>query len=343
MPSARTHALHDWNSDHAVKKYGIKVDSTMETDGSITGMKLRYFDVRFNNLCNFKCRTCSPIESSAIAAELVKFDKINNTGMQVMNNQGAILHEEVKKQYNHIQKIYFAGGEPSMQKEHYLVLKELIALNRASEIELLYSTNGSKLETSFGNLVELWKHFKEVTISFSFDGYGSSAEYWRSGTDWKIIESNIKKLTGIPNIHLGIHSTISWPNIYNWLEFMKYCFDTELIDVVNRTGVYPIQGPRYFSLSSLPNFKKIQIISAVTKFKNYISSRYILRGPSVKHIIYTGRLFEGLDKIIAKLEENGPSIKKLEWYKKVTQVDKWRNEDFFSVFPEHEDMRSYVT
>lgn len=341
LPSPRTDAIQAWSSDHSVKLWGGKVDSSTNTDGSVTDMKLKYFDVRFNNLCNFKCRTCYPKDSSSIAAELVKFDKINNVKLQVMNSQANILYEEVKKQYNHVKRIYFAGGEPSMQKEHYLVLKDLIALDRASAIELQYSTNRSKLETTFGNLIELWKPFKQVNVLFSLDGYGSAAEYWRSGTDWKIIESNIKKLNGFSNIHLSIYSTISWPNIYNWLEFMKHCVETELIDVTNRTSLTPLEGPARFSLSALPDFKKLQIIKAVTKFKNYIFARLTLSNPNIKHERNT--LLEGLDKIIAKLLETSPAIDKLEWYEKVTLVDKWRNEDFFSVFPEHEDMRSYVT
>lgn len=334
LPSARTQVLHQW------AKY---VDPLVDTDSSgfVKDMKLRYFDIRFNNLCNFKCRTCDPRDSSSIANELVKFTNMKKTS--ILNDQGTILYEEVKQQYDHVKRIYFAGGEPSMQKEHYQVLRDLNALGKASDIELLYSTNGSKLQTNFGNLIELWKPFKEVLISYSFDGYGKAAEYWRSGTIWSTIESNVKKLHGIPNIKIGLHSTIAWPNVFNWLEFIKYCFDTDLIDVVNRTGLEPLNGPACFSLSAVPDFKKTQIVSEVLKLKTYIQEQHKLKyGDEGQIDGYSGILFEGLDKIVAKTMEQGPPINKYEWKLRVTQIDGWRNEDFFNAFPEHEDMRPYV-
>ena len=44
------------------------VDKT-NTDGSLDTMDLRYFDVRWSNICNFKCRTCSATYSSNWAVE----------------------------------------------------------------------------------------------------------------------------------------------------------------------------------------------------------------------------------------------------------------------------------
>ena len=34
------------------------IENTNLADGSLNNFKMRYFDIRFSNICNFKCRTC---------------------------------------------------------------------------------------------------------------------------------------------------------------------------------------------------------------------------------------------------------------------------------------------
>ena len=41
-------------------------------DGTLDNFKMRYFDVRFNNICNFKCRTCNSSFSSQWEQEDLK-------------------------------------------------------------------------------------------------------------------------------------------------------------------------------------------------------------------------------------------------------------------------------
>ena len=45
------------------------VDKTND-DGSLDDFKLRYYDIRFSNLCNFSCRTCGSLFSSSWFAEI---------------------------------------------------------------------------------------------------------------------------------------------------------------------------------------------------------------------------------------------------------------------------------
>jgi hypothetical protein len=48
------------------RNYGhlIKEVENTQLDGTHPEFKLRYWDVRFSNLCNFSCRSCGPIFSS---------------------------------------------------------------------------------------------------------------------------------------------------------------------------------------------------------------------------------------------------------------------------------------
>jgi hypothetical protein len=44
------------NKDYAKHYDDVLADTN--TDGSLSEFKMRYFDIRFSNICNFKCRTC---------------------------------------------------------------------------------------------------------------------------------------------------------------------------------------------------------------------------------------------------------------------------------------------
>ena len=46
------------------KKYIHLIEQTKE-DGGLDQFSLKYIDVRFSNLCNFKCRSCGPTLSSS--------------------------------------------------------------------------------------------------------------------------------------------------------------------------------------------------------------------------------------------------------------------------------------
>ena len=105
-----------------------------------------YFDIRFSNVCNFRCRTCwhgasskwfsdakelgTAIGKKAIIKNVQDFeDFIQKTG-------AALLQAE---------EIYFAGGEPLVTEEHYLLLEWLIEQG-ATQMRLRYNTNFSKLQ-----------------------------------------------------------------------------------------------------------------------------------------------------------------------------------------------------
>lgn len=328
-----------------------------EPDGSLKDMKLLYVDYRFNNLCNFKCKMCSPIYSSAIGSEIASLT--NSKTMKIMSGNGPVLYEEIKKQYPHVIKIYFAGGEPVMQREHFQVLKDLIELNRASDITLIYSTNGSRFRTGMGDMFEYWKHFKRVEIVYSIDGYKKAAEYWRHGTDWEEIESNIRLAnTYTKNIGAHIHSVVGWPNVFNWIEFIKYAIDTNLVnDLTHVINITSLDNPLSYSLGIVPKFKKNAIHAELLKLKEYVIEQHNTKG-----IVGETKLLSGIESLINSLHaparigfskegisDDGHNFidalnrKDLqEFMTKNVEIDNFRGDDFFKAFPEHNDMKQYL-
>ena len=81
---------------------------------------MRYADVRFNNVCNFKCRTCSSSFSSLWVAENKKHNTPDWIGGGEVGAGTEQQQEETLQSFDNIttiRKIYFAGGDPSTRKE----------------------------------------------------------------------------------------------------------------------------------------------------------------------------------------------------------------------------------
>ena len=128
-----------------------------------------YFDIRFSNVCNFRCRTCWHGASSkwfndakllnTNIGEKAIIKNINDLDEFISSSSEALLGAE---------EFYFAGGEPLVTEEHYKLLEWLIQ-NKATKSRLRYNTNFSKLAFKDYNLIELWSHFDEVELLASID------------------------------------------------------------------------------------------------------------------------------------------------------------------------------
>src|SRR5210317_357263 len=169
-----------------------------QSDGTLDEMKLRYLDVRWSNICNFKCRSCSSTYSSSWATEDGK-DKVYIFAGGDTNDD---LYKQFEPHFDTIEEFYFAGGEPLLTDKHYDILEYLIKNNR-TEVKLRYNTNMSVLRYKDKNVLDLWKQFSNVYIGASLDSWSNRAEYIRHGTNWNNIEINLRKIRKeAPHIHL---------------------------------------------------------------------------------------------------------------------------------------------
>jgi MoaA/NifB/PqqE/SkfB family radical SAM enzyme len=323
------------NSNVTMKDVADVVRTTSNSDGSIDEFKLYYLDLRFNNLCNFKCRTCNPFFSSSVAVEhmqntsLKKFHKTPERGIIQNNN----ILSEIEKQYPNVTRIYFAGGEPMMQEEHWNILKYYVDNDTAKNVGLVYSTNTSRLTYKTNSVFDYWKHFKSVHVQTSIDAEGKRAEYWRDGTVWEDILANIK-LIKESKVQWSIHSVISWANVYSYVELVKTLLQEKLSLGYNFT-IWCLDESHEFNLQELPDFKKQEIASMLDTFIVELEDgkfgRY-LGEPVIKTNIENIKMFMFAKSIPINKEK----------FEKHFILDGIRNKDFFEYFPEHENMREYI-
>jgi len=311
-------------------------------DGSLDNHQLQYIDARFNNLCNLKCRTCGPRFSTSWIEDHVKLYNIKKEDRlmhgDVFQFPGQTEHQlidEIIPQLAHVRQIYFAGGEPLMQKEHYAVLEELIRLgkNVNPDFNLQYNTNFSSLTLGKHDAIAFWKQFKRLRVNASIDGSYARAEYWRKGTVWSQLVSNVRRYRAeVPQGEFSISYTLSWVSAFNLLELHKEWVNDKLISV-NNIHVNLLDVPSYYSLKSIPNWKKDKIKE---KFEEHIQW---MIDSKASELVVNG--FRNAVTFMYSVD-NGDSFAGSELFNELNgNVDKLRNEDFWAVYPEHADMKVF--
>jgi sulfatase maturation enzyme AslB (radical SAM superfamily) len=224
-PSARQ------NANHTQSQYIDVVDNT-QPDGSLPDFKYRYMDIRFSNLCNMKCRSCFSGYSSQWEMEDQKYPHPNNPETMIPDYEPSEMLESIIAQIPNIDRAYFAGGEPLITEEHYVILKEFIRQKKTDTL-ITYNTNISKLHFRNEDLVELWQQFDQHVMVFaSLDHYGERAEIIRSGTKWKQVEENYRRLHELwrqGKIFLAITTTITSLNYASLWEFIEYMYENDLV------------------------------------------------------------------------------------------------------------------
>lgn len=307
-----------------------QLQSTRE-DGTVPLHKLFYLDTRWNNLCNFKCMTCSPRFSSSLITEYETIFNIKHS-YSFAGKTEEDAFEQIVRHVPTLDSIYFAGGEPMMQKQHYMLLEECIKANNFPGIA--YNTNLSRLDLGSYDVIELWKKFESVNVMASLDGNHQRAEYWRKGTVWEnILKNRFRIMQEAPHVGFVVSCTVTWPNVLNIMDFHKEWYELKLVDL-DKFMLNPTFGPEIYSLTNLPQWKKEKVLSAVTEHISWIESA----NEDAVTVQRAKDMFLGLYNFI---NIEGPCLDLQRFHNTVTAQDRVRESNFFDVFTEHADMENW--
>lgn len=318
------------SANHHMGKFFDDIVPLTRADGSVPEFRMRYLDVRFSNVCNFKCRLCGTAYSSQWAVEEIKAENplwVGKTAIIRADETDDLLNE-VLEHIPHIELAYFAGGEPLMNDEHYVILEEMIKQGRNEEITLRYNTNCSVNKFRQKDILGLWSRFKGVEISASLDHYGERAEYIRHGTVWGNVESNLKLFSTLPNMTISVHSVISLFNIMTYADFLDY-----LTKNIMNSDKFITHS---HVLTSTPNWSSAQVLPEhLKKLTEPTLLDFILKCPSRFRGMFTQRIREILTVIN---EVHSWETHREEALRNIRQRDALRGEDFNKIFPELESL-----
>ena len=314
------------------RNYGhliAEVDQTLE-DGYHPEFKIRYWDVRFSNLCNFSCRSCGPIFSSNWYNDHVKLynrkpDVLGRDMARVEYTAGdedAML-EQMLPHIPYLEQVYFAGGEPLIMKEHYFLLEKLIEHGK-TDIRIQYNTNFSELRYKDKHVFDYWKHFKNVSVGASLDASGARAELMRKGTDWtQVVKNRQRMMQEVPHVDFYISSTVSVMNVLHVLDFHKEWVALGLIDAKD-WNINICQSPEWYRADILPEkFKNEIVIPAYQEHINWLEPIDTLK-----------RATTGYKSLISFIKSQNAHDKWPQFIEQTKKLDQVRNENFWKVFPE---------
>ena len=293
-------------------KYSI-IDALKNTkpDGSIDVIKspTRYYDLRFGNFCNLKCRMCGPSDSNAWFEDWIKLTgktSFNDTSGEVTIEEvngklcaadfdwpnSEMFWTQLERNIQHMEHVYFAGGEPMLIERHYEFLQKCIDSGYAENIMLEYNTNGTTLPP---RVVNLWKKFKEVRLGVSVDGMGAVLEYQRHPVKWTKVLKNLNTIDKLPkNIKAWIAFTVTAYNVEHMIDFMKWKIQESGWTKINNSAIKPFvtyhvaHNPPHLNIRVLPDRYKDRITQQFDNFIQWcedenLDKKYIIAAQGIKN------------------------------------------------------------
>ena len=216
-------------------KYLQAVETTDET--GYTSMEPISWDYRFSNLCNFKCRMCGDMLSSAWETEQKQHDMVN-----WHNPKNSWMRPEVKNQIEHFQstqveqefaqavedhrveEVYWVGGEPLMYEQHWKYMQRIIELGDGKNVYARYNTNLSRVTYRDCDLYDdILSGLRDWQICASIDGTGAIGEYVRTGLNYPEWLENFKRGVALSNNRrqMRLDFTLTLPGMFEVVPIIK--------------------------------------------------------------------------------------------------------------------------
>lgn len=331
-------------------------------DGKIKNkdFPIRWWDLRFGNKCNLKCRSCGPSNSDLWykdymeMADSKKSDKpftidLDGERAEIITNskgqveiphmkswyEGSQLWTDITKNLKHIERLYFTGGEPTINHKHRELLEMIVEKGLAKNIELEYNSNMAASSKSF---FDLWSQFKKVVIGMSLDGMDSHFEYIRNPGKWSKTERLLKELDTDPrldNLEAKVTLTLSIMNVFHVPDFMYWIKEQNFKRLSNEMHIHLVFGPEQYCIQNLPTYLKKEVEDLYNRFITHIWKRWPIDTCTQHDMIWAGITETALKQALGQMWAKEQDPTKWEQFKRDTvRLDKIRKEDWKESLPD---------
>jgi molybdenum cofactor biosynthesis enzyme MoaA len=218
----------------------------------IANKKLRTIDMSLNNVCNLRCRMCTPTASNMLQIDQNYFEK-NGLMPRLMNsverwadssNAGFKLKTNSQWQWiiNNTDKfdvLRLSGGEPFYNYDVMEFIDTAIANGTSKDITLEFHTNGTLFDDE---LINKLKNFN-CNLNISIDGTGKVYEYIRYPMTWDKLEESIRRYADViqPKFHnfnfiVMINNVFNIPDYIAWIDTLPSSwFNVSFAEVHSQT------------------------------------------------------------------------------------------------------------
>lgn len=312
----------------ANKHHGHQIERIKDTkpDGSLQQFEMTYWDIRFSNLCNLKCRSCGHIFSSQWYQDQAKLAggnwKERNTVLNYAGRTETDMWEQLEPHLDYVEQIYFAGGEPLLMEEHYNILDELVKRKRF-DVRLIYNTNFTHTDLKGRSVFEYWKQFDSVAVGASLDDMGARGEYIRKGTQWEQVEKNRELMLAIcPEVDFYISPTLSIMNARHLPKFHRVWVEKGLIRPQD-LNVNILQDPPHYRIDIATAEYKAELTELYQAHIEWLADKDPLH-----------RATQGFESAVAFMNATDNTHLIDTFWRKTHELDAIRKEDCLTVIPE---------
>lgn len=314
----------------ANKHHGHHIRRVHDTgpDGTYNDFEMIYWDIRFSNLCNLRCRSCGHIFSSQWYQDQAKLAgpgwASQNKTLNYAGRNKTDMWEQLIPHLDYVEQIYFAGGEPLVMDEHYQILEELERRDRF-DVRLIYNTNFTEIKLKDRLVFDYWSKFNSVSVGASLDGMGPRAEYIRKGTKWAEVEANRYKMLEIcPKVDFYVSPTLSILNAWHLPDFHRNWVERGLIKAQD-LNVNILQDPPHYRIDIAP-----------MKYKQRLRMKYADHLDWLRPLDPLWRATVGFESAIKFMLNTNKKELLEEFWVKTSQLDAIRNENVLDAIPELE-------
>ena len=292
-------------------------------------------DLSMGNLCNLKCRICSPRHSTPWLREEAAIHSPKDIkgymkqpkwliAKESFEQTNDFVWEDIKELLEHAERFDFAGGEPFYIPAHWKMIEHSVTQGFSKNQYLHYNTNGTIYPTKY---IDLLDKFKTVDIQISSDGIGKKFDYLRHGSPFELCEENIDKfLEARDNAkttwYIGACLSVSAFNVFDFFETYEH---------------YAAKGLRMY-VNTVHDHHGVRIIPAELKQK--LIKR--LEATESKYDVHDWtRQRDMICNLLRNTEYNEHDWNN--FWKEIRLRDKVRNESFEETFPEYYNLaKEYI-
>lgn len=260
--NCKTCWIDEANGKVSKRMYEMKHVEMMHdpVDYTVEPKVFRDIQLGVGNICNLKCRTCSPYCSTKwiqeykdrVGAETTTYNNLTNNKQTL----GSKFWDELDEWSSTVRRLEIMGGEPFYMKEFETLIDRLIENGNSKNIMISMSSNGTIYKDEFVN--KILENFWGFGIQLSIDGVGEHFDYLRHGNNWDNVKRNIDSFYKIFQEHhsfaLGVTITVSQLNMYYIREIHEF-FEQNYPNVgqkVFQTFNNVVHYPSYYSSNCMP-------------------------------------------------------------------------------------------
>lgn len=306
-------------------------------DGLSLDSKPIYWDVRFSNVCNLRCRICNPWASSRWHEDA---KLLGNTLPHPIPKVIRCVEEfddlmtQLMPFVGELEAVYFAGGEPLLMDDHYRML-DVFRRHGRTDVRLRYSSNLSTLRFKGQSVCGYWKEFSSVEVAASLDDSYERGELQRKDLQWQqVVENRKEMLRECPHVAFLLAPTISVLNVYHFPDLHREWTEQSLIDVAE-ISLNMLHSPAEYHVSILPPSMKREVEE---KYERHIE--WIMQSSTGQSVRRTA-VAESFANVIKIMNSKDTSHLIPTFVEKCARLDELRHESTFDVLPELRQLLTY--